>query len=131
MLFLAGSKPISISLTISVLVNNQPEDSAQSSKMKGERMIQKLYELAKYMPQEWISEYENDYGLFMDEKDVKVLVLSFSLSDNTCEYQGMHLEDYSKEKNLSKYYLKNAQATQNLSSQAFYHKRHKSKLKRL
>jgi len=44
----------------------------------------------------------------MDEKDVKVLVLSFSLSDNTCEYQGMHLEDYSKEKNLSKYYLKNA-----------------------
>ena len=71
-------------------------------------MIQKLYELAKYMPQEWISEYENDYGLFMDEKDVKVLVLSFSLSDNTCEYQGMHLEDYSKEKNLSKYYLKNA-----------------------
>ena len=69
-------------------------------------MIQKLYELAKYIPQDWISEYENDYGLFMDEKDVKVLVLSFSLSDNTCEYQGMHLEDYSKENNISKYYYK-------------------------
>ena len=68
--------------------------------MKGERMIQKLYELAKYMPQEWISEYENDYGLFMDEKDVKVLVLSFSLSDNTCDIKDAFRRLF-KEKNFS------------------------------
>ena len=58
------------------------------------------------MPPSMIDEYKNDFGLTMGERDEKVLVMSFHLNDDLCEYQGMHLEEYSQEKNLSKYYFK-------------------------
>ena len=71
-------------------------------------MIQKLYEMAKYIPEELINEYTNDYGLCIDERKEKVLVLSFILDGDHCEYKGIHVEDYSKSKNLSRLFYKKA-----------------------
>ncbi|MCK9330811.1 MAG: TIGR02556 family CRISPR-associated protein [Candidatus Cloacimonetes bacterium] len=71
-------------------------------------MIHKLAALRKYIPDDSIE--ENDYGLYMDERKEKVLVLNFDYAENNFTFQDISLEDYSKSKNLSCFYYKQSSA---------------------
>ncbi len=71
-------------------------------------MLQKLYALSSYLSDELID--ENDYDLDMSERKEKVIVLDFQLDHQHCELKEVFVEEYSREKNLTKFYYKGAKA---------------------
>lgn len=85
-------------------------------------MINKLYKLREYIPQEYID--ESPCGLVLDERSETVIVMDFStveLSDSpdeksekepkyTFHFNGCHLEKFSRRKNETQFYFKQVKA---------------------
>ena len=82
-------------------------------------MINKLYKMRGYIPDELID--ESPYGLCLEERKEKVIVLEFKTKEvdsddlfskkrNEFEFIGSHPETYSREKNESKYFFKKVPA---------------------
>ncbi|MBF0378411.1 MAG: TIGR02556 family CRISPR-associated protein [Desulfamplus sp.] len=70
-------------------------------------MINKLYKLREYIPPNVID--ESPYGLVLDERPEQVIVINFSMSDSLeFEFKGSHLEKFSRHKNETQFYFKQA-----------------------
>ncbi|MCF7790695.1 MAG: TIGR02556 family CRISPR-associated protein [Victivallales bacterium] len=70
-------------------------------------MINKLYKLRKYIPDDMIN--ISPYGLCLDKREEKVIVLEFNtISEKPIKVQftGTHTETYTREKNETRFFLK-------------------------
>ena len=71
-------------------------------------MINKLYKLRKYIPENSIE--TSPYGLCLEERKEKVIVLEFVSLENDLVFKCSHLETYSSEKNKEKFFFKKVSA---------------------
>jgi len=76
-------------------------------------MINKLYKLREYIPPELID--ESPYGLVLEERSESVIVLEFSTLESekkitNFDFNGVHLEKFSRSKNEKLFYFKQVKA---------------------
>ncbi len=71
-------------------------------------MIQKLINLEPFIPNDSV-EYDS-YGLELEDRKEKVIVLNFQIEKDNIQFTGSDLYDYKKEDNQTKWFFKRSQA---------------------
>jgi len=74
-------------------------------------VINKMYAMYPHVPAEYISAFENEYGLDLKSRDgLKVIMLDFINKDTEFSLEGVDIFDYDSNRNVEDFFYRQASA---------------------